>query len=58
MVDLLERDAGLGEDRRSGSGWISADVLSEMGIPGHAARTARIAAAHGSASKVCLPWAS
>ena len=43
------------ERRRAGSGSISADVLSEIGMPGQMARTARIASAHGWASRVCRP---
>ena len=45
-----------GSDSLPGS--IPADVLSEIGIPGHAARTASTAASHGSASRVCRPLSS
>ncbi len=41
-----------------GSASMSAEVLSEIGTPGHAARTARNAAAHGSAASVSRPASS
>ena len=41
--------------RRSGSGSISAEVLSDTGTPGHVARTARSASAHGAAASVSAP---
>ena len=44
--------AAISSSRRSGSGSISAEVLSEIGTPGQASRTARSAAAQGSASRV------
>lgn len=37
---------------------MSAEVLNEIGIPGHAARTACSAAAHGTVAKVSEPASS
>jgi len=47
-----------GTRRRSGSGSISAEVLSEIGTAGQAARIASITAAEASASRVSAPDSS
>jgi hypothetical protein len=44
--------------RRRGSGSIAAEVVSEIGVPGQAARTDRTAAAHGSGARDSRPVAS
>jgi hypothetical protein len=56
MTDVLGPSTPRGA--AAGSGAIAADVLSEIGVPGQAARIARSAAAHGSASSVRLPPSS
>ena len=41
--------------RLAGSGSTSAEVLNEIGIPGHEAGTARSSRAAGPAARVCRP---
>ncbi len=50
--------AATSASRPAGSGSRAAEVLSEMRTPGQAARTARSAAAHGSAASVSRPRSS
>ena len=62
-MNLLEADPGsvqaaTSARRRSGSGSISAEVLSEIGTPGQAARMASITAAEAWASRVSAPDSS